>query len=232
MNKIFTKEQKLLHHLILHSHDVPSALGLFDGMTGITLVLAHYARVRKMPLVDNVADYLMEQITDNMTKLDAWDFGSGMAGIGWSIEYLIQNGYMKGCGVSLTREMDERIMSVDIRRLNDCSLEKGIAGLYNYVLAHVQGAILQGQTAFDRQYLSDWKQLLQSRQEEVPQKDTWCRMERMLDEALKGRAPYKLDLLPFIKPMRRVPMELLGLHEGLAGYMELQLQQAEKGAQQ
>ena len=53
MKKIkFTQEQKMLHHLILHSHDVPTGWGLFNGMTGIMLVLAHYAKVRSMPDVE------------------------------------------------------------------------------------------------------------------------------------------------------------------------------------
>ena len=48
----FNKEQKLLHHLILHSYDTPMALGLFDGMAGVMLVLANYSRERNEPIVE------------------------------------------------------------------------------------------------------------------------------------------------------------------------------------
>lgn len=219
----FTQEQKMLHHLILHSHDVPTAWGLFDGMTGIMLVLVHYARVHKLPVIEHVSDYLMEQITMNITKTDSVYLGYGMAGIGWGIEYLIQNGYMKGCGVELTREIDERIMEVDIRRMTDESIEKGLIGLFHYVIAHIQGAALQGRSAFDSQYLDDWMQMLQYRHKHLPQDNRWEEMSKMLIKALNGKCVYLLDLSQFVKPMKRAPFNLLGLHNGLAGYMELQL---------
>lgn len=224
MKKIkFTQEQKMLHHLILHSHDVPTAWGLFDGMTGIMLVLVHYARVHKMPVIEYVSDYLMEQITKNITKNDSIYLGNGMAGIGWGIEYLIQNGYMKGCGVELTREIDERIMEVDIRRMTDDTMENGFIGLFHYVMAHIQGATLQGRSAFDNQYIDDWRHVLQHRCKCYPQDKQWETMSEMLTKAIDGKYLYPLNLLQFVKLMKRAPLNLLGLHNGLAGYMELQL---------
>lgn len=229
MRKVtFTKEQKLLHHLILHSHDVPGALGLFDGMTGIMLVLAHYARVRKMPVVESVSDYLMEHITKNLNKTGNVDFANGMAGIGWGIEYLIQNGYMSGCGTDLTGEMDERIMSVDIRRMSDANLEKGIRGLFHYVIAHMQGAILCGKAAFDRHYLTDWIETLQRKQANDPKQQEWRKMREQLESTLHGQQTYRFELSQFILPKQYAPMHHLGLRNGLAGYMELQLQNLEQ----
>lgn len=224
---VFTKEQKLLHHLILHSCDVPAALGLFDGMTGIMLVLAHYARARKQPVIENAADFLMSRIVNNMTDSTVVDLANGMAGIGWGIEYLIQNEYMKGCGAELTGELDERIMNVDVRRMTDDSLEKGLCGLFHYVAVHIQGAILQGKTVFDAQYLNDWLQILQKKRIEKPQEIKWKKMYKVLDGILKGGTFYKPDLLSFIIPMKHIPVKKLGLRHGLAGYMEMQLQ-AEK----
>lgn len=218
-----THDQKMLHHLILHSHDVPTAWGLFDGMTGIMLVLTHYARVHKMPFIEYVSDYLMEQILKNITKTESINFGNGMAGVGWGVEYLIQNGYMKGWGVELTREMDDRIMSVDIRRMTDDTIETGFTGLFHYVIAHIQGAVLQERSAFDSQYLKEWILVLQHRQECFPQNPQWEKMHKMLVKAINGQCSYSLDLSQFVKPMKRAPYNLLGLHKGLAGYMELQL---------
>lgn len=220
----FTQEQKILHHLILHAHDVPTAIGLLDGMTGVMLVLAHYARARRMPVVEHVADYLMTEITGHMNKNHPIGFGDGMAGVGWGMEYLIQNGYVKGCGVDLTAEMDERIMSCDIRRMDDESLEKGLTGLFHYVAAHVQGAAQQGRMAFDHQYLNDWMQTLKLRQARHPQEGRWKKMYDILYAALQGQLSYQFDLVQFIKPMGHTPMKRLGLRNGLAGYMELLLQ--------
>ena len=49
MEPTFTKEQRLLHQVVLHANDVP-ARGLFDGQMGIVLVLAEYARARRLRL--------------------------------------------------------------------------------------------------------------------------------------------------------------------------------------
>ena len=219
----FTREEKFFHHLLLHSHDVPMAIGLLDGMAGIMLVLAHYSRVKKRPSVEKSADFLMSQITESMLKTASPYFGSGLAGIGWSIEYLIQNGYMGGCGVDLTGEMDERIMSFDIRHISDDSLDSGILGLYHYVVAHVQGAAMQGRRAFDTLYLDDWQNVLSARREKFPNDPKWGNMLAMLTGTMEGKSPYKLDLVQFIKPMKSPSLNYLGLQRGLAGYIEMGL---------
>ena len=47
---IFTKEEKMLNHLILHANDVPNAIGLLDGKMGIapdfiTFLRHHIAQI-------------------------------------------------------------------------------------------------------------------------------------------------------------------------------------------
>lgn len=221
--KVFDKEQKLLNHLVLHSHDAPKSFGLFNGMTGIMLVLAHYARVREMPLIENISDFLMEKITTNLSTDITIDFADGAAGIGWGVEFLIQEGYMKGCGVEITRELDERIMSFDIRRMSDLSLETGVPGLFHYVVSHIQGAFRNSNRVFDEQYLSDWKHTLRCLIDRYPNEGKWVNMQYELNEVLRGTQLYKFNLAQFVKPLKRIPMNTLGLRRGLAGYLELQI---------
>lgn len=227
--EIFTKEEKWLYHLILHSHDVPQALGLFNGMTGIMLVLAHYARCHNMPEVEKVADFLIDEITENMNNAGPINFSDGMAGIGWAIEYLIQNGYMKGCGADLMEEPDKKIMEHDIRRMTDDTLETGIEGLCHYIILHIQGAMLLRKTVFDKMYLDDLTETLLKRQKEKPNEQKWTQLHTMLTNVRNGQQIYKPDLKQFVHPVKTVPLKLLGLHNGLAGYIELRLPEGEKG---
>lgn len=221
---VLNKEQKLLNHLILHSHDTPKAFGLFNGMTGIMLVLAHYARVRKIPLIENISDFLMEKITTNLPTDISIDFADGAAGLGWGIEFLIQEGYMKGCGVEITHELDERIMSFDIRRMTDLSLEKGVTGLFHYVISHIQGAFKNRKQAFDEQYLNDWQHTLRYLISSHPNERKWVNMQFELNEVLRGTQLYEFNLAQFVKPLKNAPMNILGLRKGLAGYLELKIQ--------
>lgn len=187
------------------------------------LVLAHYSRVRKVRVIENVSDFLMEQITTRLLSTDTIYFGKGLAGIGWGIEYLIQNSYMKGCGVDILAEIDKRIMSVDIRRLENDSLEFGFMGLLHYVIIHVQGAAKSGKDAFDQTYLEDVENTLQSRINAHPEDAVWMNLYSKLKDAEKGKNSYICDLSQFILPISKTPLNVLGLRRGLAGHIEMKL---------
>lgn len=209
---IFAKEEKMLNHLILHANDVPSAIGLLDGKMGIALVLAHYARCRKKKNIEHAADFLVESVMDQLTTTISIDFANGLSGIGWGIEHLIQNNYMKGCGVDILQNLDERIMQFDVTRIKDWSLEKGLLGILHYVLYHLQGANKSESTVFDNSYLESWKSVLED-------KELWY---NQLQKGLHKEVDfYKPDLRMFIKQQSRVDAKKLSLQEGLAGRLEL-----------
>lgn len=225
----FTKEQKYIHLLALHCADVPSATGLLRGEMGIVLVLAHYAKARNNPYIEKVADFVLEQVLDNLTKHEDIGLAYGLSGIGWGLEYLIQNGYLKGDSIDICEEIDKRIMSVDIRRMCDKSFETGMRGILMYVLLHLQGGLKNGQFAFDAGYLNDWTSRLRMLIEEEPREECWQEGLRIIESMAKtqGFSQQPLTLRPFIKTMTRCPPKKLGLQDGLAGYIELQLTKEE-----
>lgn len=212
---IFTKEEKMLNHLILHANDVPNAIGLLDGKMGIALVLAHYARCSRKKNIEHAADFLVENVMNQLTTTVSIDFANGLSGIGWGIEYLIQNNYMKGCGADILQDIDERIMQFDVTRFKDWSLEKGLLGILHYVLYHLQGANKCGSSVFDDSYLDSWKSVLENN-------------ELLYNQLQKGLHKevdfYKPNLLMFIKQQSRVDTKRLSLKDGLAGKLELRMQ--------
>lgn len=212
---IFTKEEKMLNHLILHANDVPNAIGLLDGKMGIALVLAHYARCSRKKNIEHAADFLVENVMNQLTTTVSIDFANGLSGIGWGIEYLIQNNYMKGCGADILQNIDERIMQFDVTRIKDWSLEKGLLGILHYVLYHLQGVNKSGSTVFDYSYLTSWKSVLED-------KELWY---NQLQKGLHKEVDfYKPDLRMFIKQQSRVDTKKLSLKDGLAGKLELRMQ--------
>lgn len=212
---IFTKEEKMLNHLILHANDVPNAIGLLDGKMGIALVLAHYARCSRKKNIEHAADFLVENVMNQLTTTVSIDFANGLSGIGWGIEYLIQNNYMKGCGADILQNIDERIMQFDVTRIKDWSLGKGLLGILHYVLYHLQGVNKSGSTVFDDSYLTSWKSVLED-------KELWY---NQLQKGLHKEVDfYKPDLRMFIKQQSRVDTKKLSLKDGLAGKLELRMQ--------
>ena len=209
---IFTKEEKMLNHLILHANDVPNAIGLLDGKMGIALVLAHYARCNRKKKIEHAADFLVENVMNQLTTTVSIDFANGLSGIGWGIEYLIQNNYMKGCGADILQDLDERIMQVDVTRIKDWSLEKGLLGILHYVLYHLQGANKSELRVFDKPYLASWLSILKDNED----------LHKLLQKGLdKEKDFYKSDLHIFIKQQSRVDTKKLSLGNGLAGKIEL-----------
>lgn len=209
---IFTKEEKMLNHLILHANDVPNAIGLLDGKMGIALVLAHYARYSRKKKIEHAADFLVENVMNQLTTTVSIDFANGLSGIGWGIEYLIQNNYMKGCGADILQDLDERIMQVDVTRIKDWSLEKGLLGILHYVLYHLQGANKSELRVFDKPYLASWLSILKDNED----------LHKLLQKGLdKEKDFYKSDLHIFIKQQSRVDTKKLSLGNGLAGKIEL-----------
>ena len=100
-----SQEERLVNHLILHSNDCLN-IGLLDGKMGIALVLFHYARVYKSREFRFVAEYLLDQVIFSLTSRTSIGFADGLTGIGWGIEYLIQNGYMKGDSADICEVID------------------------------------------------------------------------------------------------------------------------------
>ena len=223
--KKFTSEERLLNHLVLHANDTPTAIGLLNGQMGIALVLAHYARMRQCKQIEKISDFLLEHIITMMAKTSPVNFANGLCGIGWGIEYLIQNGYMKGCGADILQDVDAKIMELDVRRLQDLSIDTGLEGMLHYVLAHLQGANKAGCSVFDKEYLETWKVRMQLLSKDEVTGHRFEKMFKMLVEGIHGnRNFYPFQLARFIRLCK--DPKRLSLKEGAAGRLELLLNQS------
>ena len=87
--------RRIANHLILHSIDIED-IGLFHGKMGVVLFFAHYARYTDSAIYDDFAGELLEEICENIPETLPINLETGLCGIGWGIEYLIQNGFMEG----------------------------------------------------------------------------------------------------------------------------------------
>ena len=130
-------------------------LGLLNGKMGIVLSLFEYARKTHNDVVYDYADTLFSSILDEIHQEMCFSFCDGLSGIGWGIEYLLQNNFMNGDSVEICEEIDRLIMEIDTSRIMDMSLDKGFEGLMHYVLYHIQGASRKNKIPFDSKYLTD-----------------------------------------------------------------------------
>lgn len=146
--------RRIANHLILHSIDMED-IGLFHGKMGVVLFFAHYARYTDQTIYDDFAGELLEEICENIPETLPINLETGLCGIGWGIEYLIQNGFMEGDSNEILAVIDQKVMERDLRRIKDLSLETGLMGISCYIQSRIN--MDKQNIPFDNTYILEWK---------------------------------------------------------------------------
>lgn len=130
--------QRILNLIILNTPGIPQ-LGLLDGRTGICLLLYEYSKKINSAQIESYAGDLLDSIIEELNIYLPSTFISGLAGIGWSIEYLKQNHYISGDTNDLLSNIDISIFQLDKKKP---LLERYYQDFYGYglyYLARTQG---------------------------------------------------------------------------------------------
>lgn len=202
-------------------------LGLFHGKMGVIIFLYIYSRYTKLSYYEDFAGLLLDDLFLQLnTSLPAC-LEHGLAGIGWSLEYLIQNEYLLGNTNEILYDLDLELMTkVNVKRLSDESIQEGIAGLIFYVLTRLSSPARDlDRTPFDDEFISALI-LSMNKSDRVPIS------KEVLDIYTKFKnyihSPYintgGLSLPSFLLDNNMIGIELspsssssLGLYNGIAG---------------
>ena len=131
-----------------------SNLGLFHGKMGCILFFAYYARSTHSELYEDFTNELLNELYEDITNDLPIGLENGLCGIGWGIEYLVQNGFMEGDTDEILEDIDKRIMEYDVLRMSDLSFRQGLAGIVFYVIARFSALRNSERKPFDSDYLS------------------------------------------------------------------------------
>lgn len=150
----------IANHLLLRTSFMTN-LGLFYGKMGSVLFFVHYAKYTNNSIYDDFASEILDEIYEDIhTEMPVY-FSNGLCGIAWSIEYLLQQGYMEGESDEVLSDLDAKIMMWDPLRISDFTLETGLEGIAWYVLSRLTSP-RSGSIPFDNRYLRDLKTACQS----------------------------------------------------------------------
>lgn len=211
--------------LMLKSNFIPD-YGLLNGKTGIVLAYAHlYAHTHNNVYYDCMSE-LLDDVLNNIHKRMDFGFMSGLSGIGWGIEYLLQNHFVEGEGIEVCEDIDAEIMAFDPRRIMDISLEKGLEGLLHYVLIHIRGS--KDLLPFDKMYLSDLYERMKSLISDKNPASLTRLVNVYIDWYENQLVPdYPLDIMQFvcspITDLSSLNSSQLGIKDGVAGLLLKQL---------
>lgn len=151
----FNLEEKIIHRLIFESSFVEE-LGLFYGKMGIALCFFEYGRYTQCDVFTDIGEELLDNICNEIHVGMPFFFDSGLSGIGWGIEYLLQNHFIEGNSNEICKEIDEKIQQINLVQINDKTLETGKEGLYFYISARIKGAYIQNNPLpFDLDFIND-----------------------------------------------------------------------------
>ena len=218
-------EQLITHRLLLLS-SMEKDIGLFHGKMGLILFFAHYFKQTGLTVYNDTADELMEELIEDIHEDLPVGLTSGLSGIGWGIEYLIQNGFLEGDSLEICREIDKKIMERDPRRISDYSLDTGLEGLLHYVLMHIKSVIAQhSKPPFDTVYLSDLYQAVTKVPHDAEVSENFNRLSSKYAAWVENRTAfdYSLQLSSIIEDSigmahNNLSVPPLGL-KGLSGFL-------------
>lgn len=136
-------------------------VSLFYGKTGMCLFLFLYARRTGNPWYEEFAGELLEDVCSHLSSSLPVSFADGLCGIGWSIEFLKQKGFIEGDTDEILSEIDAKVMERDLRRVSDSSFESGIGGIAAYVHCRQNTLRKKSYVPFDSIFENDLKEACQ-----------------------------------------------------------------------
>ncbi|HUX55474.1 MAG TPA: TIGR04157 family glycosyltransferase [Bacteroidales bacterium] len=104
--------RRIANVLLLNASFIDN-LGLLNGKMGIAIFFYNYSRYTKNKIFEDYAGELIEQVFKKVHDYLPGDFSSGLAGIGWGVGYLIQNGFAEALDDSILEELDTVIFQLD-----------------------------------------------------------------------------------------------------------------------
>lgn len=95
--------------ILKHNLSIVKNQSLLYGNTGLCIFFYHLSRYTKNSEYEIIASSLLDEVIENINDSIPLDFENGLAGIGWGIEYLLQNKFVEGEADEILEEIDNRI---------------------------------------------------------------------------------------------------------------------------
>lgn len=128
--------KSIADHLILNSSGLYE-IGLYDGKMGVALFFYHYSRYMNIPIYNDFADCLLDEVIQNMDSSISIRFGDGLCGIGWALQYLMRNNFVKGDDSDVFSDFDCKVLEYDINKMSDRTLSTGSMGVLYYIIPRI-----------------------------------------------------------------------------------------------
>lgn len=118
--------------------DKEKATGLLVGNAGVSLLYQVYRKTGQTEF-EETADIMLNNILEKQTMLSSTNFRDGLAGIGWGIEFLLQNNFYEGDPEEILEDVDNVIFkSIYEARLPLLGVNEGLCGYLLYLNSRIR----------------------------------------------------------------------------------------------
>lgn len=104
----YAREKRIINALLIQGSQTIDP-GLLNGRTGIVIYFYYLSRKTGEELYARFAEELLESVIESLHEGMSTDFSQGIAGIGWSIEFLVRNGFIEAETDEVLEAFDEKI---------------------------------------------------------------------------------------------------------------------------
>lgn len=106
---------------------------------GICIFFYHLARKTGSKDYEEYAGELLDEIFEEICQETPWDFENGLAGIGWGIEYLVNNNYVEADTDDVLAQVDQKLFwELIYTPPHTIGLLNGLLGIGMFFLSRVQ----------------------------------------------------------------------------------------------
>lgn len=126
-------QDKIANALLLSSSFIDN-LGLLNGKLGISIYFFHLARYTNNKIFEKYAEELIDELCDEISVSTPLDFTDGLAGIGWGIEYLVQNNFIDANTDEVLLDFDNVLL--ELAEKQDMTIFNAISTGFFFIKRH------------------------------------------------------------------------------------------------
>ena len=159
----------------LMNYNLIDDVSLMYGKMGGVIFFNMYMRYTGVNVYRDYADLLLDDIYKQINTMTPINFADGLCGIGWGVEYLVQNQFYEGCTDELLSDIDDVIIRSSPETL-DHTFMTGIEGLLLYVISRVKSFKRSwDQIPFDLDYMVGLRDIIKNKYPNTYRNSTYVR---------------------------------------------------------
>lgn len=149
--------KQIANYILLHGR-YQRNIGLFHGKAGIMLTMFLFSQKTGISVYHDFAEDLFDDVQNQLYDNMPIGMENGLAGIAYAMSYLANKNILSFDQNEILSDIDQKIMSIDPRRISDLDFQTGALGVWFYIEERLKSK--EGLMSMDTQYIGELKDIL------------------------------------------------------------------------